>query len=84
VALIPALLAPELKELIPADRANALVDVVIDAEGRVVALGPTPPAHEPLPAGLVAALRQVCFLPALQNGTPVEGRGTFALSEFAP
>jgi hypothetical protein len=84
VALIPALLAPELEELIPVDRANALIDVVVDAEGRVVALGPTPPAHDPLPADLAAALRQVCFLPALQKGAPVEGRGTFALSEFAP
>jgi len=84
VAIIPTLLDPGLRSLITPEHRNALVDVAVDADGNVSKAEPLPPGSDPVPADLAAALRQVRFLPPLVNGLPVEGRGSFALSEFAP
>jgi hypothetical protein len=84
VAIIPDMLPPELPALIAGDQTqpHATVDLAIDHDGRVTAVQQTSGIATTLSPELEAALREVRFLPALVNGNPVDGRGTFALSEF--
>lgn len=86
-ATIPAQLIPE---LVP-DRTRAglrtadpalTVEFQIDKNGKATAASTSVVAGDSALGHLNDLLRDVCFLPALQNGRPVASRGTFAISEI--
>lgn len=82
VQVIPDFLPAQLSELVPPGQGEQTVDFTIDRNGRVIRVAPTPGSSVTLTLALEAALRNVRFLPAVQNGQPVEGLGTFALVEL--
>jgi hypothetical protein len=84
VRIAGEMLPPELGKLIPKDRLLVPVDVAVDRHGKIksVTVGPGKTLAED--AGLVEALKRVRIFPAIEDGEPVDSRGTFLLSDFVP
>lgn len=61
---------------------NRPIYATVDKNGGVVALSADEAGAEKLPASLATALEHVRFLPALQNGNPVDGRVKITLAQL--
>lgn len=61
---------------------NQPIYATVDKSGAVLAVSTDEAGAQKLPSSLASALENVRFLPALQNGTPVEGRVKITLAQL--
>ena len=62
--------------------ANQSIYANVDKLGNVLAMTTDSAGNRPMPAALESSLRNVRFLPALEKGTPVDGRLKFPLAQL--
>lgn len=72
----------EFRQQIGSAKANQPIYATIDKNGAVVATSSDEAGEKKLPASVELALQRVRFLPALQNGKPVDGRVKITLAQL--
>lgn len=72
----------EFRQQIGNAETNRPIYATVDKNGAVVAMSTDEAGAEKLPASLATALEHVRFLPALQNGNPVDGRVKITLAQL--
>lgn len=82
VTLISELVPADISERLSAIGPETRVELAIDQHGKVTEVRSAYPQDDPQQTVLAAALRDVPFLPALQNGSAVASTGTFTVAEF--
>jgi hypothetical protein len=82
IAIVRELLDHDLRQHVSDDQLNRAVDVTVDAAGRVTNLELEPHTAQSPDAYISSVLQNVRFLPAVQKGKPIAGKGRFVLSEF--
>lgn len=78
----PALVEPSLRSLVSDEIRSRTVGIETDASGKVTRVEPSPSAGPALSPQVLEILSKARLLPALENGKPVAGHGTYALFEF--
>ncbi len=61
---------------------NRLIYATVEKSGAVTRLAVDEAGAEKIPAAIEAAMRNVRFMPALRDGTPVDGRVTLTLTDL--
>ena len=81
----PVLMKPraEIRRQVAKTNANQAIYANVDKTGGVVAISTDASGTQPLPPSVESALQNVRFMPALKNGTPVEGRVKVTLAQLA-
>ncbi|MEO6002569.1 MAG: hypothetical protein ABIS43_05405 [Opitutus sp.] len=80
----PVLMKPraEIRRQVEKTDANQAIYANVDKMGGVLAITTDAAGTQPLPAAVASALQNVRFMPALQNGAPVEGRVKVTLAQL--
>ena len=73
----------EVRREIGRTQANPVVYASVDKKGTLVALTSDEAGHNQVPTDVSLALQNVRFVPALDNGSPVDGRLRLNLATLA-
>ena len=81
----PMLMTPrsEFRRQVENTETNQIIYANIDKMGNVLAMSTDAAGTQRLPASVESALQNVRFMPALEKGTPVDGRVKVTLAQLA-
>jgi hypothetical protein len=81
----PMLMTPrgEFRREVGKTEINPTIYAKVDKSGNVSAMSTDAAGKQPVPASVESALQKVRFLPALNSGTPVDGRVKVTLAQLA-
>jgi len=81
----PVLMTPrsEFRRQVETTEANQTIYANVDKTGNVLAISTDAAGTQRLPAAVESALQNVRFMPALEKGTPVDGRLKVTLAQLA-